>query len=101
MRVDRVPVLGMLHWYGPLERRRLMKHTSRPSARFIPVQDRNRLEFLRFESADAQRQAIQVLLDYGMLNFTSYKDKEWFVLTPVARKLREQGVPFDWLTENV
>jgi hypothetical protein len=35
-----------------------------------------------------------------MLNFTSYSEDEWLVLTPVARKLRDLGVPFDWLTEH-
>ncbi len=64
------------------------------------VSDRERLEVLRFASADAQRQAIRVLLDRGMLNFTSNKEEEWLVRTSIARKLRELGVPFEWLTEH-
>jgi hypothetical protein len=62
--------------------------------------ERNRLEIIRFPSADAQRQAIRALLDYGLLNFTSYREEEWLVRTPVARKLRDLGVPFEWLTEH-
>jgi hypothetical protein len=62
--------------------------------------ERDRLEIIRFASAEARRQAIGALRDYGMLNFTSYTDDEWLVRTPVARKLRELGVPFEWLTEH-
>jgi hypothetical protein len=62
---------------------------------------RDRLEILRFPTADAQRQAIRVLIDCGMLNFSSDREEEWLVRTPVARKLRELGVPFEWLTELV
>jgi hypothetical protein len=62
--------------------------------------DRNRLEVIRFASAQARRQAIRALLDYGMLNFTSYQDDEWLVRTSIARKLRDLGVPFEWLTEH-
>jgi hypothetical protein len=65
-----------------------------------PTAERDRLEIIRFDSAEARRQAIGALLDYGMLNFTSYADAEWLVRTPVARKLRELGVPFEWLTEH-
>ncbi len=65
-----------------------------------PAAERDRLEIIRFVSADARRQAIGTLIDYGMLNFTSYSDEEWLVRTPVARKLREIGVPFEWLTEH-
>ena len=65
-----------------------------------PADGRDRLEIIRFRSADARRQAIGALLDYGMLNFTSYSEEEWLVRTPVARKLRQLGVPFEWLTER-
>jgi hypothetical protein len=61
---------------------------------------RNRLEIIRFASADAQRQAIGVLMERGMLNFTSYCEEEWLVSTAVARQLRALGVPFVWLTEH-
>jgi hypothetical protein len=66
----------------------------------VPAAERDRLEIIRFASAEARRQAIGALLNYGMLNFTSYSDEEWLVRTPVARKLRELGVPFEWLTEH-
>lgn len=62
--------------------------------------ERERLEILRFSSADAQRQAIRVLLERGLLNFTSSREEEWLVQTSIARKLRELGVPFEWLTEH-
>jgi hypothetical protein len=62
--------------------------------------DRDRLEILRFTSAEAQRQAIRALLERGMLNFISNKEEEWLVRTHIARKLRELGVPFEWLTEH-
>jgi hypothetical protein len=58
------------------------------------------LEVIRCASADAQRRAIRVLLDRGMLNFTSQHEEEWLVRTPVERKLRNLGVPFEWLTEH-
>ena len=64
------------------------------------VPDRERLEILRFGSAEAQRQAIRALMERGMLNFTSSREEEWLVQTSVARKLRELGVPFEWLTER-
>jgi hypothetical protein len=63
--------------------------------------ERNRLEIIRFTTAEAQRQAIRGLIDHGMLNFTAHQEKEWLVYTPVARALRQLGVPFEWLTENV
>jgi hypothetical protein len=63
--------------------------------------DRNRLEIIRFATADAQKRAIRVLMDRGMLNFSSQREEEWLVRTPVALKLRELGVPFEWLTEHV
>jgi hypothetical protein len=66
----------------------------------VPAAERDRLEIIRFASAEARRQAIAALIDYGMLNFTSYCEEEWLVRTPVARKLRELGVPFEWLTEH-
>jgi hypothetical protein len=73
-------------------------HSSVPNG--VPAAERDRLEVIRFASADARREAIGALIDYGMLNFTSYSEDEWLVRTPVARKLRELGVPFDWPTEN-
>jgi hypothetical protein len=71
-------------------------HTTEASSRL----ERDRLEIIRFSSDDAQRQAIGVLLDRGMLNFSSHKEDEWLVRTPIAQKLREVGVPFEWLSEN-
>jgi hypothetical protein len=70
-----------------------------PAQGKVPPAERDRLEIIRFASADARRQAIGALIDYGMLNFTSYSEEEWLVRSPVARKLRELGVPFEWLTE--
>jgi hypothetical protein len=80
-----------------------MEPTRASSAEAGPNGDRleqDRLEVIRFASADAQRRAIRVLLDRGMLNFSSRREEEWLVRTPVARKLRELGVPFEWLTEH-
>lgn len=68
-------------------------NTTPDAQRKIPAAERNRLEIIRFASADARRQAIRLLLDYGMLNFTSYSEEEWLVLTPVALKLREGAFP--------
>ena len=48
-----------------------------------------------------RRRAIGALMEYGMLNFSSHREEEWLVYTPVARALRQLGVPFEWLTENV
>ena len=64
------------------------------------IDDRERMEILRFASDDAQIQAIGVLRERGMLNFSSNRLDEWLVWTSVARKLREHGVPFEWLTEH-
>jgi hypothetical protein len=71
-----------------------------PVAQEQPPADRDRLEIIRFLSDDAQKQAIGVLRQRGMLNFSSNRLDEWIVRTPVARKLRELGVPFEWLTEH-
>ena len=65
-----------------------------------PVSERDVLEIIRFYSKEARLQAIGALREYGLLNFTSYSIEEWLVRTPVARKLRELGVPFEWLTEH-
>jgi hypothetical protein len=76
------------------------KTTSANRAANGSIVDRDRLEILRFDSADAQRQAIRALLERGILNFTSNREDEWLVRTSIARKLREVGVPFEWLTEH-
>jgi hypothetical protein len=73
-------------------------HASPASNGSIP--DRERLEILRFGPAEAQQQAIRALMDRGMLNFTSIREEEWVAQTSVARKLREVGVAFEWLTEH-
>jgi hypothetical protein len=65
------------------------------------VLERNRLEVIRFASREDCRRAIGALMEYGLLNFTSHRVNEWLVYTPVARALRQLGVPFEWLTENV
>jgi hypothetical protein len=64
------------------------------------VSDRERLELVRFPSADARRQAIGALVERGMLNFSSNREDVWMVKTSIARKLREVGVPFEWLSEH-
>ena len=78
-----------------------MEHLKRPIADPRSDPDRNRLEIIRFPTADAQRQAIRALMDRGLLNFSSYSEEEWLVRTPVALKLRQLGVPFEWLSEHV
>jgi hypothetical protein len=65
-----------------------------------PTLERNRLEIIRFATREAQQEAIGALIEYGMLNFSSHKEDEWLVYTPVARALRQLGVPFEWLSEH-
>jgi hypothetical protein len=78
---------------------RLPSPTPEPS-RPVDVRERNRLEIIRFASDEDQIQAIGVLLERGMLNCSSTREDTWSVYTPVALKLRELGVPFEWLTEH-
>jgi hypothetical protein len=66
-----------------------------------PVREANRLEVIRFASRDDCRRAIGVLLEQGLLNFSSSTVNQWTVRTDVVRVLRAAGVPFTWLTENV
>ena len=63
-----------------------MKHTQPSSDEESPPRnlDYDHLEIIRFASADAQRQAIRVLRDRGMLNFASNTEDAWFVRTPIA-----------------
>jgi hypothetical protein len=72
-----------------------------PRPETVPIAERDRLEIIRFASADSQRQAIRVLMDRGLLNCSGHRVDEWLVRTPLVRKLRELGVPFEWLTEHV
>jgi len=67
----------------------------------IDIHDRDRMEIIRFATDDDQLQAIGVLLDRGMLNFSANRLDAWMVRTPIALKLRELGVPFEWITEHV
>jgi hypothetical protein len=62
--------------------------------------DRNRLEIIRFASREDCSRGIAVLLDRGLLNFSSSAPNEWAVRTDVVRALREAGVPFEWVTEH-
>jgi hypothetical protein len=48
-------------------------NTQAPMQGMDPIGDRNRLEIIRFTTADAQRQAIGALLNYGMLNWPTKK----------------------------
>lgn len=43
----------------------------------IDICDRDRMEIIRFATDDSQKQAIQVLMDRGMLNFSSNRHEEW------------------------
>jgi hypothetical protein len=66
----------------------------------VPPEERNNLELIRFTTKEDEILAIGVLRQRGMMNFSSTGSGTWAVWTPVARKLREVGVPFEWLTEN-
>src|SRR5438093_1232203 len=93
-----VSIVRLFFWKGTL-----MDHPQAPPKNTAPpngLPEKNRLELIRFATKEARVQAIGALLEYGMLNFTSYRDEEWYVQTPVARALRALGVPFDWLTEH-
>jgi hypothetical protein len=63
--------------------------------------ERNRLEVIRFASRDDCRRAIGVLMERGLLEVSSNAVNVWAVRTNVVRALRQSGVPFEWLTENV
>jgi hypothetical protein len=79
-----------------------MDNSQTPTTNSTPpnwLPEKNRLELIRFPSKDAEIQAIGALMEYGLLNFTAYRDQEWYVKTPIARALRALGVPFEWLTE--
>ena len=98
--VDRTPIRFMLNLSTG---GRTLKKPDKPATNhsdLLQDPDLNRLEMIRFPSADARLQAIGVLAERGMLNFSSNRDDVWLVRTPVARKLRQLGVPFDWLTEH-
>jgi hypothetical protein len=41
--------------------------------------DRDRMEIIRFSTADDQRHAIRALMDRGMLSFSSDREDEWLV----------------------
>jgi hypothetical protein len=58
---------------------------------------------IRFLSAEERRKALQVLMDLRERHqFSVYQDPdEWWIYTATLRKLREHGVRFQWLTENV
>ena len=64
---------------------------------------RNCREIIRFPSDEECRKAIEVLLDLREHHtFNSYNDpNEWWLYTATVRKLKEHGVQFQWLTENV
>ena len=52
-------------------------------------------------AGDAERQAIGVLRERGMLNLSSHRLDEWVVRTAIVRKLKELGVALEWLTEDI
>ena len=63
---------------------------------------RNRREVIRFVSPEERRKALQVLMDLREHHQVSvYQDpSEWWIYTDTLRKLRQNGVQFQWLTEN-
>jgi hypothetical protein len=68
-----------------------------------PAPGRNCREVIRFPSDDERRKALQVLMDlHERHQFSIYQNpNEWWIYTDTLRKLRERGVQFLWLTENV
>lgn len=76
------------------------KHSIPDSASLDERYPRNRMELIRFATRADCCQAIGVLLERGMLNYSSSVPNEWAVWTDVVRVLRASGVPFEWLTEN-
>ena len=64
-----------------------------------PAAERHRLKLIRFASREDCRRAIGVLLERGMLNYSSSVN-EWGLRTEVVRALRDSAAPFAWLTEN-
>lgn len=68
----------------------------------VKPEERNTLEWIRFANEDDEKLATRALLDRGMLNasFSASRPGIWSVLTPIPRKLRELGIPFEWLTEH-
>lgn len=66
----------------------------------VKPEERNTIELIRFATKEDQLLAIRALLDRGMLNYSATRPDVWSVMTPVPRKLRELGIPFDWLTEH-
>jgi hypothetical protein len=60
-------------------------------------EERNTIELIRFASKQDRIRAIGALVERGMLNYSSSQPDVWAVMTPVARKLRELGVPFEWI----
>ena len=58
---------------------------------------------IRFPTREDKLLAIRALIDRGMLDvYSSAADPEiWRVMMPIPRKLRELGIPFEWLTEHI
>ena len=73
-----------------------------PAVQGVPIA-RNRREVIRFLSHEERLKAFQVLMDlHERHQFSVYRDpNEWWIYTDTLRKLREHGVQFKWLTENV
>jgi hypothetical protein len=66
----------------------------------VKPEERNTLELIRFATKEDKVRAIGALIERGMLNLSSSHPDVWAVMTPVARKLRELDIPFEWLTEH-
>lgn len=75
--------------------------TATPPREATCSHERNRVELIRFASREDCRRAIGVLMERGLLNFTSTRVNQWSVKTEVVRALRQSEIPFEWLTENV
>jgi hypothetical protein len=66
--------------------------------------ERNLREVIRFPSAAERRKAFQVLIDLRerhQFNTYNANPDEWWIYTDTLRKLRQHGVQFEWLTENI
>jgi hypothetical protein len=69
----------------------------------VRPEERNTLEWIRFANREDELLAVGALIDCRMLNasFSAARPGIWSVMTPVPRKLRELGIPFEWLTEHL
>jgi hypothetical protein len=97
--------VGILHISLPVEAPKpIQKPEASPALpEKDPAAQRNRREVIRFPSVEERRKALQVLMDLREQHqFSVYQDpNEWWLYTVTLRKLKERGVLFQWLTENI